>query len=195
MMISLKSADGEIFELEEAVAVQSNIIKLMIEEDCTSSGVRGGGFISLPNVKSDILIILIKFWNRHAAFARKAAPTVSEVKDIEKFDAKFFKKMKWDTILEVAMAAQYLDSKKLLDLNLQAMADRIEKKSPEQIRKLFHIENDFTPEEEAEMNEEDAWRQQEEEEAPEQIPEEKKEFTIEDAAEALKMLSANPGDN
>ncbi|KAK7854496.1 skp1-like protein 1b [Quercus suber] len=40
-------------------------------------------------------------------------------------------------------AANYLVIKGLLDLNCQAVADMMEGSTIDQIRKIFHIENDF----------------------------------------------------
>ncbi|KAG1360986.1 hypothetical protein COCNU_09G004490 [Cocos nucifera] len=53
--ITLKSLDGEIFEVEETMAVESQTIKCMIEDDCTGNG------ILLPNVTSKILSKVIEY--------------------------------------------------------------------------------------------------------------------------------------
>nr|GEY91233.1 RNA-directed DNA polymerase, eukaryota, reverse transcriptase zinc-binding domain protein [Tanacetum cinerariifolium] len=45
----------------------------------------------------------------------------------------------------------------LLDLTCQTVADMIEGKTPEEIRKTFNIKNNFTPEEEEEVKRENAW--------------------------------------
>ena len=54
-------------------------------------------------------------------------------------------------------AANYLNVKGLLDLTCQTMADMIKGETPEQIRAIFNIVNDFTPEEEEEVRRENAW--------------------------------------
>ena len=54
-------------------------------------------------------------------------------------------------------AANYLDSKQLLDLTCQTVADMIKGKSPEEIREIFNIKNDFTPEEEEKIRKENQW--------------------------------------
>jgi len=54
-------------------------------------------------------------------------------------------------------AANYLDIKGLLDLTCQSVADMIKSKSVEEIRKIFNIKNDFTPEEEEAIRKENEW--------------------------------------
>ena len=48
-------------------------------------------------------------------------------------------------------AANYLNIKGLLDLTCQTVADMIKGKTPEEIKKILNIRNDFTPEEEEEV--------------------------------------------
>ncbi|KAK9127817.1 hypothetical protein Syun_016614 [Stephania yunnanensis] len=54
-------------------------------------------------------------------------------------------------------AANYLDINGLLDLTCQAVADLLKGMSVEEVRKLFNIENDFTPEEEEAVRKENQW--------------------------------------
>jgi S-phase kinase-associated protein 1 len=66
-MITLKSSDGEEFEVEEAVAMESQTIRHMIEDDCADNG------IPLPNVNSKILSKVIEYCNKHVHAAAGAA--------------------------------------------------------------------------------------------------------------------------
>ena len=50
-----------------------------------------------------------------------------------------------------AQAANYMDIKPLLDLTCAKVASMIKGRTPEEIRKVFNIVNDFTPEEEAQV--------------------------------------------
>jgi S-phase kinase-associated protein 1 len=50
-----------------------------------------------------------------------------------------------------------MDIKGLLELACAKVATFIKGKTTEEIRELFGIENDFTPEEEAEIREENKW--------------------------------------
>ncbi|THU54068.1 hypothetical protein C4D60_Mb10t21130 [Musa balbisiana] len=152
--ITLRSSDGEVFEVEEAVAMESQTIKHMIEDDCADNG------IPLPNVTSKILAKVVEYCKKHVdATARSSssddAPSVTE-EDLKAWDADFVK-VDQATLFDLILAANYLNIKGLLDLTCQTVADMIKGKTPEEIRKTFNIKNDFTPEEEEEVRRENQW--------------------------------------
>lgn len=62
-----------------------------------------------------------------------------------------------ELLFELILAANYMDIKPLLDLTCATVASMIKGKTPEEIRKTFNIVNDFTPEEEAQVREENKW--------------------------------------
>nr|ALA48969.1 S-phase kinase-associated protein 1 [Oryza minuta] len=155
-MITLKSSDGEEFEVEEAVAMKSQTIRHMIEDDCADSG------IPLPNVNSKILSKVIEYCNKHvhastsADDATSTANNSTSADDLKNWDADFVK-VDQATLFDLILAANYLNIKELLDLTCQTVADMIKGKTPEEIRKTFNIKNDFTPEEEEEIRRENQW--------------------------------------
>ncbi|KAF0897456.1 hypothetical protein E2562_037355 [Oryza meyeriana var. granulata] len=165
-MITLKSSDGEEFEVEEAVAMESQTIRHMIEDDCADNG------IPLPNVNSKILSKVIEYCNKHvhaaasaaskaansddAASAAAAAVPPPSGEDLKNWDADFVK-VDQATLFDLILAANYLNIKGLLDLTCQTVADMIKGKTPEEIRKTFNIKNDFTAEEEEEIRRENQW--------------------------------------
>ncbi|CAN0884571.1 SKP1-like protein 11 [Linum grandiflorum] len=57
-------------------------------------------------------------------------------------------------------AAEYLNIKELLDLTCQKAAHMISGKTMEEMRKIFNIKNNFTPEEEANIRIENRWAYQ-----------------------------------
>ena len=66
-----------------------------------------------------------------------------------------------DELRELIMAANYLDNKPLLELACAKFAAAyIKGKSVEEIRKGVGIVNDFTPEEEAQILEENKWAEE-----------------------------------
>lgn len=82
--------------------------------------------------------------------ARKAAPEINE------WDKKFLN-VDQEMLCEIIMAANYLDIRALLDAGCITVALMIKGKSVEEIRKLFNIQNDFTPEEEEQVRKENEW--------------------------------------
>ena len=62
-----------------------------------------------------------------------------------------------DVLFELILAANFMDIKPLLDLTCASVASMIKGKTPEEIRKTFNIVNDFTPEEVAQVREENKW--------------------------------------
>jgi S-phase kinase-associated protein 1 len=57
----------------------------------------------------------------------------------------------------IILAANYLDLKDLLEFMGKYIASTIKGKTPEELRKMFGIVNDFTPEEEARVRAENEW--------------------------------------
>ncbi|GJS03578.1 SKP1-like protein 1B [Tanacetum coccineum] len=145
--ITLASSDGETFEVSETVALESQTIKHMIEDDCANTT------IPLPNVNSKILSKVIEYCKKHVV--NDDDNKVSE-DDLKTFDSDFVK-VDQGTLFDLILAANYLNIKSLLDLTCQTVADMIKGKTPEEIRKTFNIKNDFTPEEEEEVRRENAW--------------------------------------
>ncbi|KAK9270902.1 hypothetical protein L1049_026488 [Liquidambar formosana] len=147
--ITLKSSDGETFDVDEAVALESQTIKHMIEDDCADNG------IPLPNVTSKILSKVIEYCKKHVE-APKSDERACVDEDLKAWDTEFVK-VDQATLFDLILAANYLNIKSLLDLTCQTVADMIKGKTPEEIRKTFNIKNDFTPEEEEEVRRENQW--------------------------------------
>ncbi|XVE94523.1 hypothetical protein REPUB_Repub02eG0016000 [Reevesia pubescens] len=148
--ITLKSSDGENFEVDEAVALESQTIKHMIEDDCADNG------IPLPNVTSKILSKVIEYCKKHVEEPKADDRSTSVDDELKSWDADFVK-VDQATLFDLILAANYLNIKSLLDLTCQTVADMIKGKTPEEIRKTFNIKNDFTPEEEEEVRRENQW--------------------------------------
>ncbi|GAQ80479.1 SCF ubiquitin ligase [Klebsormidium nitens] len=149
--VKLKSSDDEMFEVDEAVAHESQTIKNMIED----TGVDAP--IPLPNVSSKILAKVIEYCRYHVDAAKTTddKPAVGE-EDVKTWDAEFVK-VEQSVLFDLILAANYLNIKNLLDLTCQTVADMIKGKTPEEIRKTFNIKNDFTPEEEEDVRRENQW--------------------------------------
>lgn len=84
--ITLKSSDGETFEVEESVALESQTIKHMVEDDCADN------VIPLPNVTSKILAKVIEYCKKHVDFPKSSENNDRQVDDeLKTWDADFVK--------------------------------------------------------------------------------------------------------
>ncbi|CAB4299574.1 unnamed protein product [Prunus armeniaca] len=144
--IILKSDDNQTFEVKVAVAMQSQTIKHMVEDDCANDA------IPLSNVTSSALAKVIEYCKKH----HEEDADVKNKESLKSWDAEFVK-MDLSKLFDLILAANYLDIKSLLDLTCQTVADMIKDKTPEEIRVIFNIENDFIPEEEKEIRKENEW--------------------------------------
>ncbi|CAN0915401.1 SCF ubiquitin ligase complex protein SKP1a [Linum grandiflorum] len=63
-------------------------------------------------------------------------------------------------LFDLILAADYLNIKELLDLTCRKAALMISETTTEEMRKIFNIKNDFTPEEETNIRIENRWAYQ-----------------------------------
>lgn len=156
-IIKLQSSDGEIFETDVQIAKCSGTIKTMLE-DCGMDD-EEEAVVPLPNVNSAILRRVLQWANYHKDDPVSTDDDENKEKrtdDISSWDADFLK-VDQGTLFELILAANYLDTKGLLDVTCKTVANMIKGKSPEEIRKTFNIKNDFTPAEEDQVRKENEW--------------------------------------
>ncbi|XP_010514081.1 PREDICTED: SKP1-like protein 14 [Camelina sativa] len=162
--IELVSSDGESFVIEEVVARKLQIVRHMIEDECADKA------IPLTNVTGKILSMVIEYCKTHVNVVdaeeeskedkeKKEADSMSgeEAVKLKEWEAEFLKDKDLATIFQLILAANYLNVKGLLDLTCQNVADHIKDMTPEEVRVIFNIENDFTPEEEEKVRKENSW--------------------------------------
>lgn len=159
--VTLTSQEGDKFKVKKNVAQMSELVKTMIPNDDDDDDDEKEKEIPLVNVKSNILGKVIEWMEWHT----KNGPTEEIEKPLKsqnmsdivsEWDANYIK-VDQDVLFELILAANYMDIKLLLDLTCATIASMIKGKTPEEIRKTFNIVNDFTPEEEALVREENKW--------------------------------------
>ena len=116
--------------------------------------------IPLPNVKSHVLAKVIEFCRHYAeepmSEIEKPLKSANMHEVVQEWYANYVD-VDQELLFELILAANYMDIKPLLDLTCATVASMIKGKTPEEIRKTFNIVNDFTPEEEAQVREENKW--------------------------------------
>ncbi|KAK9466000.1 Skp1 family, dimerization domain-containing protein [Lipomyces arxii] len=154
-MVKLTSSDGESFTVEKDVAEKSVLIKNMIEDVGDASTE-----IPIPNVTANVLKKVLEWCEHHKNDPVTANDDDTEARkkstDIDEWDQKFMQ-VDQEMLFEIILAANYLDIKALLEVGCKTVANMIKGKTPEEIRRTFNIQNDFTPEEEAQIRRENEW--------------------------------------
>ncbi|GAB2218277.1 hypothetical protein Droror1_Dr00001497 [Drosera rotundifolia] len=148
--VVLRSSDGETFVVPEAVAMESQTIKQSLDEEFSE------GEIPLPNVTAKVLARVIEYCKKHEKKDEYEFFKDNEKEKIRDWD-KDFMDVDLDMLFDIILAADYLNIKGLLDLGCRTVADMMREKNPEEIRKIFNIKNDYTPEEEEEVRQENRW--------------------------------------
>ncbi|KAF5735925.1 SKP1-like protein 1B isoform X2 [Tripterygium wilfordii] len=141
--VTLISSVGERFEVEEEVALECQTVKLMIEDECAD------GDITTLDVSGKILGMVIGYCKKHVE-SNKSGDSTAVKTELKAWDAEFVE-VDTDQLYHLLLAANYLNIPRLLELLFQTVVDIIRGKTPEEIREVFGIKNDFTPEEEAEF--------------------------------------------
>ena len=152
--VKLLCSEGDEVEVDREVAEKSLLIKGIIDD----SGIEEQ--IPLPNVKRPILEKVITFCthlkDHQAPEIEKPLRSENMASVVDVWYADYIN-LEQEILFELILASNYLDIKPLLELACAKVASLIKNKSIEEIRKFFNIENDFTPEEEAQIMEENKW--------------------------------------
>ncbi|KAL8098473.1 SKP1-like protein 1 [Apium graveolens] len=137
-LLTLGTEDNVEIVVEESTAILSKTIRNLVEDNCASN-------VIPVQVDSITMSKVIEYCSKHVG-----EETVNEdkKKELQQFDADFAKELDTNMLYYLLLASNYLEIAGLLDLISQQVADRIKGKMPEQIREMFNIKNDFTPEEE-----------------------------------------------
>ncbi|TYI49477.1 hypothetical protein E1A91_D12G037600v1 [Gossypium mustelinum] len=146
--IKLRTSDQKVFEVEKAVAVQSQTIKYIYENGCPDS------VIHVHSVSGDILSKILDYCKKHVNSAAGKEDISPE--ELYEWDANFVKVDK-NTLFDLILAANCLKIESLLDLTCQTVANMIKGKRPEEIRTTFNIKNDYTVEAEEAVRRENKW--------------------------------------
>lgn len=159
------SKEGDKFRVAVGVISLSGLVKVALGEEgtCAESPDDDDDApeMPLPNVSSKILSKTLEFLNHHASepMAEMEKPLQSIIMSevVQPFYAQYVDGLDMDTLYELVLAANYMDIVPLLELTCAKIASMIKGKTPAQIRELFNIKNEFTPEEEAAINAEHQW--------------------------------------
>eukprot|EP00593_Proboscia_inermis_P000304 CAMPEP_0171298032 /NCGR_PEP_ID=MMETSP0816-20121228/6799_1 /TAXON_ID=420281 /ORGANISM="Proboscia inermis, Strain CCAP1064/1" /LENGTH=161 /DNA_ID=CAMNT_0011772785 /DNA_START=97 /DNA_END=582 /DNA_ORIENTATION=+ len=159
-MVILISKEGEKYEVPSKVAEMSKLVKQTLDDENDDDTTQE---IPLPNVKAAVLAKVIEYCTHFTdleAMTQIQTPLrSSRIEDIVQQWYADFVKVEQGLLFDLVTAANFMDIEPLLDLTCLAVSVMIKGKSAEEIRKIFNISNNFTPEEEAQVREENKWCQ------------------------------------
>ncbi|GAB0087112.1 SKP1 [Sergentomyia squamirostris] len=150
-VIKLKSSDGEVFDTELQIVKCSKLITTMLD----ALGMEEGGdeIVPLANVNSVILKKVLE-WATHHKDDPQPPSVEDETKekrtdDIIQWDKEFANVDK-GTLIELILAANYLDIRGLMDVCCKTVVNMMKGKTHKEICKIFNINLNETPEIEGE---------------------------------------------
>jgi S-phase kinase-associated protein 1 len=158
--IVLKAKGGENFKLSRAAIPLLSLVKQMTSDSAE------GEETKLPvEVDANVLPIVISYVEYHKDSKAETIPQPLQGKletHISEWDKQYVNsylikggdEKQHQGLLDTMAAAHYFDCADLLDLTCAAAASLIQDKNPEQIRALFGLPDDFTPEQRARNAEE-----------------------------------------
>jgi S-phase kinase-associated protein 1 len=156
VMVTLLTSDNAEIPVEREVVERSILIKNLLED----LGGDMGESIPIPNVNEPVMKKVLEWCEHHRKDPPASQDDDSDSRkkstDIDEWDQKFMQ-VDQEMLFEIILAANYLDIKALLDVGCKTVANMIKGKSPDEIRKTFNIQNDFTPEEEDQIRRENEW--------------------------------------
>mmetsp|Transcript_2056 Transcript_2056/g.3027 ORF Transcript_2056/g.3027 Transcript_2056/m.3027 type:complete len:192 (-) Transcript_2056:651-1226(-) len=159
--ITLISSEGERFQVDASVAKMSKLVESTVDEDEDEDD--SPREIQLPNVKGTVLAKVIEYCEHFQTENMTEISTPlksSKIEDLVQPWYADYVKVEQVLLFELVTAANFMDIKPLLDLTCLAVSVFIKGKSPEELRRIFNLSNEFTPEEEAQVREENKWAEQ-----------------------------------
>jgi S-phase kinase-associated protein 1 len=153
--VKLQSKEGTTLTMskkaaELSVLIKNNLIDFSIEQA-----------IPLDEVSEKTLELIIKYlihYNGVAPSEIEKPLKSNNMKDVvDEFSAGFINELELNDLIDLTVAANFMEIQSLLDLTTAKIASMCKDKSEEEIFKTFGITDQFTEEERAKVKEENLW--------------------------------------
>ena len=155
--VKLQCADDELIDVNMTDAKQSSLIKGLIDDGSADDPDTP---LPVTQVSASVMAKCMDFVahmreSNSEPEIEQPLPSNDLTQHVESWYAEYITKDVDQALLfDIVLAANYLDIKPLLKLGSAKIASLIKGKSIEEIRQFFQMDNDFTPEEEANIREE-----------------------------------------
>ncbi|KAI0508582.1 s-phase kinase-associated protein 1 [Xylaria bambusicola] len=164
LKVTLASNDGVEVQATLAAVKQSTTLSTMFEvlDESKTTNLP----VPIPGVDGETLRVVMEWCEeyQHVTEADNSLKLGNGATKIPEWSNVFLTKVGLDRDLffKLINAANYLEIQPLLRYSILKLARKLEMMNPEQMREYLHIENDFSPEEEAELKRSHAWAMQRE---------------------------------
>jgi S-phase kinase-associated protein 1 len=157
-MVKVQTNDDVVFNIELRHLMMSTFLR----DTYNDVGGQDDITLKLPNVYSKEMLKIIEYMKQHVddpPIVEELDPDPVKVKSSEINDPfdKEYVAIKDSELFYLVTAANYLDIPLLIVLCNKAIANMIKSQTTEQLRKRFNIVNDFTEEEEKQIQTDFSW--------------------------------------
>lgn len=157
--LQLVSKEGVSFSLSRVSACGSALLEDMMKNASLDEP------IHFPSISTGILDFVVEYLDHFAnstsrpSVIQKPLISANFAELVSAWENQFAEKPH-EVLFELILAANYLCMQGLVDLTAAKVASMVKGRSPEEIRRTFNIVNEFTPEEEAQIREENKWAEE-----------------------------------
>ncbi len=151
------TSDGHTVEVEREIASKSEWVKNIVD------GSEVDDNIPLPEIKKATLLKVIEYCtyiNTNVPPQIDKPLRSNELSDIVDPWYAEFVNLEKEVLFELILAANFMDINSLLELACAKVASLIKGITIPQIREFFNIENDYTPEDEANIMDDSKWAEE-----------------------------------
>ena len=155
--VKLTTMDGEVVEVDREIACKSILVKGIVDD----SGIEDE--IPLASVKKPILDKVIEYCtyiNENTPPEIEKPLRSNNLNDVVNEWYANFVDLEQEVLFELILASNFMDIKSLLELACAKVASLVKGMTIPETRQFFNIENDFTPEEEAQIMDENRWAEE-----------------------------------
>lgn len=144
----LVSRDGPSYTVKKAAVTQLHVVQNIFEDLPPE---QNEVIVPTPNVDSKTLEKIVRWCNEHVRVEE------IDLEVIKRWEDEFVGELTLDELYDLLEASNYLAAKALLHRLCGRVADMIRGKTPDEIRAVFGIKNDFSEEQQVEINRKNSW--------------------------------------
>ena len=143
--------DNQIKLLDDILQLQDDsLMELMEPQD---NDAKSCSSIPLPMVSGKELVSIAEFFRLCETLKKEN----SSEEVVKRQKSAFANKFDVDSLIALTIAANYINYDGLMDCTCERIANMIRGKNSDEIREMFNIDNDISPEEDRKISEDNQW--------------------------------------